>query len=176
MLYRSKIEPDTAYRLIRKDAFLKNGNLNGSFQRLQEEPQSKRNQVNTIYAIVLLSNSFLSAIAAYSAYIQSHKTTSSSESFDIIMYYVGINLENCVAILNTIDPIKNPDNCKKSFEILEKKYADLKTIRNKEIAAGIFEISTEKRNQLQEAKSIIGQLKELKNLSEHILGAVEILG
>ena len=175
MLYRSKIEPDTAYRLIRKDAFLKNGNLNGSFQRLQEEPKSKRNQVNTIYATVLLSNSFLSAIAAYSAYIQSHKTTSSSESFDIIMDYIGKNLENCVAILNTTEPIKIQDNCKKSFEILEKKYADLKSIRNKEIAAGIFEISTEKRNQLQEAKSILEQLKWLKNLSENLLDAVSQL-
>ena len=41
-LYRTKQEADTAYRLIRKDAFIKNGNLNGAFQRLQEEPKSRK--------------------------------------------------------------------------------------------------------------------------------------
>lgn len=171
-LYRTKTLSDITYRLIRKDAFIKNGNLNGAFQRLQEEPESKKNQVNTIYALVLLSNSFLSAIAAYSAYIQNHKTTTTSESFEKIMNYICINLGNCVAVLNSSDLLENRESYLEAFEDLEKKYTDLNLKRNKEIESGIFAISTEIRNQLQEAKSIIEQLKWLKNLSENLLGSV----
>lgn len=174
-LYRTKQEADTAYRLIRKDAFIKNGNLNGSFQRLQEEPKSKKNQVSNIYAAVLLNHSFLSGIAAYSAYIQSHKTTNTSESFELIMEYICVNLQNAIAILKGKSIGKNPDRCSEAFEILEKKYAELNQKRNQEIESGILTMSTEMRSKLQEAKVIIEQLKWLKNLSENVLGAVEVL-
>ena len=175
-LYRTKQAADTAYRLIRKDAFIKNGNLNGAFQRLQEEPKSKKSQVSNIYAAVLLNHSFLSGIAAYSAYIQSHKTTNTSESFEAIMEYICVNLQNAIAILKGKNTAKNPDKCFEAFEILEKKYAELNQKRNLEIESGIMTMSTEMRSKLQEAKVIIEQLKWLKNLSENVLGAVEVLG
>lgn len=175
-LYRTKQEADTAYRLIRKDAFIKNGNLNGAFQRLQEEPKSKKNQVSNIYAAVLLNHSFLSGIAAYSAYIQSHKTTNTSESFETIMDYICVNLQNAIAILKGKSMAKNPDKCFEAFEVLDKKYAELNLKRNLEIESGILTMSTEMRSKLQEAKVIIEQLKWLKNLSENVLGAVEVLG
>ena len=175
-LYRTKQEADTAYRLIRKDAFIKNGNLNGAFQRLQEEPKSKKNQVSNIYAAVLLNHSFLSGIAAYSAYIQSHKTTNTSESFETIMDYICVNLQNAIAILKGKSMAKNPDKCFEAFEVLDKKYAELNLKRNQEIESGILTMSTEMRSKLQEAKVIIEQLKWLKNLSENVLGAVEVLG
>ena len=66
-------------------------------------------------------------------------------------------------------------NCFLAFEDLEKKYNDLNLKRNREIESGILEISPENRNQLQEAKSIIEQLKWLKNLSENLLGALSQL-
>ncbi|MCP9757280.1 hypothetical protein EGI26_19135 [Lacihabitans sp. CCS-44] len=175
-LYRTKQAADTAYRLIRKDAFIKNGNLNGAFQRLQEEPKSKKNQVSNIYAAVLLNHSFLSGIAAYSAYIQSHKTTNTSESFETIMDYICVNLQNAIAILKGKSVTKNPDKCFEAFEFLDKKYAELNLKRNLEIESGILTMSTEMRSKLQEAKVIIEQLKWLKNLSENVLGAVEVLG
>lgn len=175
-LYRTKQAADTAYRLIRKDAFIKNGNLNGAFQRLQEEPKSKKSQVSNIYAAVLLNHSFLSGIAAYSAYIQSHKTTNTSENFEAIMEYICVNLQNAIAILKGKNTAKNPDKCFEAFEILEKKYAELNQKRNLEIESGIMTMSTEMRSKLQEAKVIIEQLKWLKNLSENVLGAVEVLG
>jgi uncharacterized membrane protein YccC len=174
-LYRTKQEADTAYRLIRKEAFIKNGNLNGAFQRLQEEPKSKKNQVSNIYAAVLLNHSFLSAIAAYSAYIQSHKTTNTSESFEKIMDYICVNLQNAIAVLKGRSISKNPDKCSEAFEILEKKYAELNQKRNQEVESGIMTMSAEMRSKLQEAKVIIEQLKWLKNLSENVLGAVEVL-
>jgi 5-carboxymethyl-2-hydroxymuconate isomerase len=71
---------------------------------------------------------------------------------------------------------KNPDKCFEAFEILEKKYAELNQKRNLEIESGIMTMSTEMRSKLQEAKVIIEQLKWLKNLSENVLGAVEVLG
>ena len=134
-------EADTAYRLIRKDAFIKNGNLNGAFQRLQEEPKSKKNQVSNIYAAVLLNHSFLSGIAAYSAYIQSHKTTNTSESFETIMDYICVNLQNAIAILKGKSMAKNPDKCFEAFEVLDKKYAELNLKRNLEIESGILTMS-----------------------------------
>lgn len=175
-LYRTKHDADTAYRLIRKDAFLKNGNLNGAFQRLQEDPKSKKNQESNIYASVLLNHSILSAIAAYSAYIQSHKTTNTSEHFETIMDYVCINLQNAIAILKGKSTIKNADHCFLAFEYLDKKYAELNHKRNLELESGIMTMSNEMRSKLQEAKAIINQLKWLKNISESVLSSVEMLG
>ena len=54
--------------------------------------------------------------------------------------------------------------------------AELNLKRNLEIESGIMTMSTEMRSKLQEAKVIIEQLKWLKNLSENVLGAVEVLG
>ena len=62
------------------------------------------------------------------------------------------------------------------LEFLDKKYAELNLKRNLEIESGIMTMSTEMRSKLQEAKVIIEQLKWLKNLSENVLGAVEVLG
>ena len=175
-LYKTKQPSAIAYRLSRKDAFLTNANLNGVFQRLQDEPKSKRHQLSSIYAVVLLNHNFLSAVAAYSAFIQNHITTEVSESFLIIMDSISFYLQNAVYVLEGTSASPREDKSIEAFEILDQKYADLNQKRNQEIQSGVLTMSLEMRNKLQEVKSIIGQLKELKNLSEHILGAVEILG
>ena len=94
----------------------------------------------------------------------------------MIMDYICVNLQNAIAILKGKSIAKNPDKCFEAFEILEKKYAELNQKRNQEIESGILTMSTEMRSKLQEAKVIIEQLKWLKNLSENVLGAVEVLG
>ena len=175
-LYKSKELADTSYRLIRKEAFIKNGNLNAAFQRMQDEPKSKKNLLSNVYAGVLLNHSFLSAVAAYSAYIQSHKTTETSEQFDSIMKFVCLNLNNSIATIDKKDLVDNPDNTQKSLDMLIQKYADLNEKRNQEIESGKTTMSLEMRNKLQEAKVIIEQLKWFINLSENLFGAVRVLG
>ena len=92
------------------------------------------------------------------------------------MDYICVNLQNAIAILKGKSVAKNPDKCFEAFEFLDKKYAELNQKRNLEIESGTMTMSTEMRSKLQEAKVIIEQLKWLKNLSENVLGAVEVLG
>jgi hypothetical protein len=92
------------------------------------------------------------------------------------MDYICVNLQNAIALLKGKSETKNPDKCFEAFEILEKKYAELNLKRNQEIESGTLTLSTEMRSKLQEAKVIIQQLKWLKNLSENVLGSVEVLG
>lgn len=84
VVYKTKELLDTQYRLVRKEAFLKNGNLNGAFQRLKDEPKSKKDSLSNIYAIVLLNHNFLSAVASYSAYIQGIKPPSLLRSLNLL--------------------------------------------------------------------------------------------
>lgn len=59
---------------------------------MQEEPKSKKDQANNIYAVVLLNHTFLSAVASFSAYIQGHTTTQVSEEFETVSEYIRQNL------------------------------------------------------------------------------------
>jgi uncharacterized membrane protein YccC len=166
--YRTKQPLDTAYRLVRKEAFLKNGYLNGAFQRMQEEPKSKKHKLHTYYAMVLLNHSLLSAIASYSAYIQGHVTTQASVYFENIMAYILAVLEATVTQLDaTKEKVMIPDLTHTDFAELERKYIALNILRNQELEVGSVSLSTEMRSKLQEGRTMIEHLKWLKNLAEN---------
>ncbi|MBK6979411.1 MAG: FUSC family protein [Cytophagaceae bacterium] len=177
-VYKTKKNIGTEYRLIRKKAFINNGNLNSAFQRMQEEPKSKKDQANNIYAVVLLNHTFLSAVASFSAYIQGHTTTQVSEEFETVSEYIEQNLLLTIAKTegkNQEISVENEEKVSKAIEFLDKKYAELNAQRNEELASGKLIMSTEMRNKLQEGKVILEQIKWLKNISESMLEAVAIL-
>ncbi|MCP9768589.1 hypothetical protein EGI22_11750 [Lacihabitans sp. LS3-19] len=176
VVYKTKEPLDTQYRLVRKEAFLKNGNLNGAFQRLKDEPKSKKDSLSNIYAIVLLNHNFLSAVASYSAYIQGHKTTKPSVEFEIVMENVYHNLNMAIGVFEEKDIAEMEGKTRKAFDVLDKKYAELNIQRNKEIDSGVSIMSDEMRSKLQEGKVILEQLRWFINLSENILGACGVLG
>ena len=145
---------------------------------MQEEPKSKKDQANNIYAVVLLNHTFLSAVASFSAYIQGHTTTQVSEEFETVSEYIEQNLLLTIAKTegkNQEISVENEEKVSKAIESLDKKYAELNAQRNEELASGKLIMSTEMRNKLQEGKVILEQIKWLKNISESMLEAVAIL-
>jgi uncharacterized membrane protein YccC len=174
-IYHTKDMTEIGYKLNRKEAFLKNGNLNATFQRMTEEPKSKQKKISNIYAIVLLNHSFLSAVAAFSAYIQGHTTTEASPQFDIIIKRIQWNLDQSLAVLKKQDTDLNKIKTDEAFKILEEKYKELNELRNLELLSGKMVLSTNMREKLQEGKVIIDQLKWLKNLSGNIRNTAEAL-
>ena len=171
-VYKTKKNIGTEYRLIRKKAFINNGNLNAAFQRMQEEPKSKKDQANNIYAVVLLNHTFLSAVASFSAYIQGHTTTQVSEEFEIVSGFIEANLQLTIQKIEGKQVALGVDTIEKVQEAiwkLDKKYADLNAQRNEELASGKLIMSNEMRNKLQEGKVILEQIKWLKNISESMM-------
>jgi uncharacterized membrane protein YccC len=174
--YKTKAPLDTQYKLVRKEAFLKNGNLNGAFQRLKDEPKSKKNALSNVYATVLLNHNFLSAVASYSAYIQGHKTTSPSAEFEAIMHNVYHNLNMAIGSSEVKESVEMREKTRKAFDVLDKRYMELNKQRNSEIDSGLGTMSDEMRSKLQEGKVILEQLRWFINLSENIVDACGVLG
>lgn len=170
LFYNKKGTIPTAYRLARKNAFIEIGNLMASYQRMSQEPKSKQKQLPQIYKLVVLNHSLLSSLASLGTYIQSHKTTTASKAFNIVVETVESNLEIAITILDekTLD-----DNFIKKDLALH--FTALKDIRERELKEG-EDINTEDfKLKLQEAQLVIEQLVWLINLSENIVKATKTL-
>ena len=103
IFYNKKGTISTSYRLARKNAFIEIGNLMASFQRMVQEPKSKQKQLPQVYKLAVLNHSLLSSSASLGTYIQSHKTTSASEAFNVVVDTVIRNLDNAIVLLKEND-------------------------------------------------------------------------
>ncbi len=175
-IYESKQAITNDFKLLRKEAFVKNGNLYEAFQRLKEDPKSKRNQLSNSYAVLLLSHSTLKAIAAYSTYIQNHQTTQMSEDFRQIMEYILDQLRVAANFMEDM-PKSKPlvSNPAEALERLDRYYYDLSQLRVKEAESGIAQMSFETSQKLQEGKVIIDHVKAIKSLAENTLQMCQLL-
>lgn len=175
-LYATKQPADTEFKLLRKEAFVKNGNLYEAFQRLKDDPKSKRNQLSNSYAVVLLSHSLLKGVAAYSTYIQSHQTTEISEDFKAVMQYIADQLRvsaNVMEGLHNSRPVMN--NPLSAIESLDKYYYGLAQLRELEMESGVAQMSYETSVKLQEGRMILDQVKAIKSLAENTLQMCRVL-
>ncbi|MFV5685613.1 FUSC family membrane protein [Flavobacterium sp. GB2R13] len=165
ILYNKKGTISTSYRLARKNAFIEIGNLMASFQRMIQEPKSKQKQLPQVYKLAILNHSLLSSSASLGTYIQSHKTTSASEAFNVVVDTVIKNLDNAISLL------KNDSDIKEGLpkEDLAMRFTELKNIREKELKAGIPIDEEAFQLKMQEAQLVIEQLIWLTNLSENIV-------
>jgi uncharacterized membrane protein (TIGR01666 family) len=164
--YNKKGSVPTSYRLARKNAFIEIGNLMASFQRMVQEPKSKQKQLPQVYKLAVLNHSLLSSSASLGTYIQSHKTTSASEAFNVVVDTVIKNLDNAIALLkeNVLDlkeDIQKDD--------LAMRFSELKNIRARELKEGIPIDEEAFQLKMQEAQLVIEQLIWLTNLSENIV-------
>ena len=164
--YNKKGEVPTSYRLARKHAFVEIGNLMTSFQRMMQEPKSKQKQLPFVNKLVVLNHSLLSALASLSTYIQSHQTTSASESFNYIIKTILLNLEHSISILKNetilTDSFFDKEDVTLQFEEMKRK--------NFTRLATDDELDKETRQaKMQEAQMVIEQLIWMSNLSEKIL-------
>jgi uncharacterized membrane protein YccC len=98
--YQEKGKLPTSYKLARKQAFLKIGDLNGAFQRMAQEPKSQKQQLRLFYEIVSLNHTFLSALASLGTYIRTHTTTEASPDFKDYTQRIVSNLEVALNYLN----------------------------------------------------------------------------
>jgi len=167
-LYETKQPVDTDFKLLRKEAFVKNGNLYEAFQRLKDDPKSKRSQLSNSYAVVLLSHSLLKGVAAYSTYIQNHQTTMVSEDFRAVMRYITDQLQVAARVMegsaNARPTVSNPLN---ALESLDKYYYGLSQLRELELESGVAQMSYETSIKLQEGRMILDQVKAIKSLAEN---------
>jgi uncharacterized membrane protein (TIGR01666 family) len=166
LFYNKKGTISTSYRIARKNAFIEIGNLMASFQRMVQEPKSKQKQLPQVYKLAVLNHSLLSSSASLGTYIQSHKTTSASEAFNVVVDTVIRNLDNAIALLKE-NELYLKENLPK--EDLAMRFTELKNIRAKELKEGIPIDEEAFKLKMQEAQLVIEQLIWLTNLSENIL-------
>ncbi len=169
--YKNKGEVTTPYRLARKNAFIELGNLMASFQRMSQEPKSKQIKIPQVYKLTELNHSLLSATASLGTYIQSHKTTPSSEAFHIVAQKVIKNLEEAISILKEETVIK--DQITK--EDLANSFTELKNIRLRELEDENTVNEEDFNLKKQEAQLVIEQLVWLTSLSKKILKDTNLL-
>lgn len=164
--YNKKGEVPTSYKLARKNAFIEIGSLMTSFQRMMQEPRSKQKTLPLVNKLVVLNHSLLSALASLSTYIQSHQTTSASESFNYIIKTILLNLDHSISILKNetiiVDTFFDKEDVTLQFEEMKRK--------NFTRLATDEELDKETRQaKMQEAQMVIEQLIWMSNLSEKIL-------
>lgn len=172
IFYNKKGNISTSYRLARKNAFIEIGNLMASFQRMVQEPKSKQKQMPQVYKLTVLNHSLLSSLASLGTYIQSHKTTTASEAFNVVVDTAIKNLDNAIVILKE-NNVKLKENLPQ--EDLALRFTELKNIREKELKEGIPIDEEAFQLKMQEAQLVIEQLIWLTNLSENILKTTKTL-
>ncbi|MBF2708888.1 FUSC family protein [Flavobacterium soyangense] len=172
IFYNKKGEVSTSYRLARKNAFIEIGNLMASFLRMAQEPKSKQKQLPQVYKLAVLNHTLLSSSASLGTYIQSHKTSSASKAFNVVVDAVTKNLDNAISILKE-EPIDVNENINKYDLAL--RFTELKNIRERELKEGIPIDEEAFQLKMQEAQLIIEQLIWLVNLSENIVKTTKLL-
>lgn len=168
--YNRKGEVTVSYKLARKQAFIETGNLMASFQRMKQEPKSKQKNMSKVYKIVVLNHTLLSAAASLGTYVQSHKTTTASEAFNIVAGAIIRNLERAVQAIIQKNPVTTLTLEEK--ERLALSFSELKKIRSRELKATSLE-DQGLQFKMEEAQLVIDQLLWLFNLSEALLKAAQ---
>nr|WP_321222520.1 FUSC family membrane protein [uncultured Psychroserpens sp.] len=163
--YQQKGEIPTSLKVNRKEAFLQMSNLSAAFQRMAQEPKSKQNNLDHIYELVEINQSFLASLASLSAYIQNHQTTKASNKFVLISEKIQENLDLVCSQLKTINfelPIIN--SSVSSLEYPSKKLGfSIEKLTNETI------LQTDNERSHKEAHLIWEQLNWLLSLSENML-------
>jgi hypothetical protein len=160
-----------------KRALIDNSNLMAAFQRHLEEPKSQQEHAAQIYAAVVLNQTFITALAAFSTFIQNHETTEASDEYKIMTKAILGNLKEANGKLTGVKA-KTPVseiNLENATQVLENNYKALEDSRNYELKEGFKPLSTEMRNKLQEAKMVTDHLKWLYGLSENIKETAQFL-
>ncbi|EAQ40772.2 FUSC family membrane protein [Polaribacter sp. MED152] len=167
--YHEKGETATSYNLARKQAFLKVGNLNAAYQRLMQEPKSKKENSALIYDVVTISNTFLSSLSALSMFIKNNERGLAPEQFEIYVKHILTNLQHVISS-NSSKKIDSLDN--QELKTAERNYSnyykDLSVTRDLEIKEGI-PISDELKIALHETQLVFGQVQWLYSLSTNLV-------
>ncbi len=159
--YNHKGDLPNSYKLSRKQAFLAFSDLSSSFQRMTQEPKRQRKNMNEVFKLVMLHNSFISALASLGTYIIHNPTTPASQGFNKVIAQIQDNLSRAE------DMLEKRIHSKKASEENEWKPAAInyKPVLNR---ADEIEPTATAALQLQEAHLVFEQLKWLLDMSERI--------
>ncbi|SHG22000.1 TIGR01666 family membrane protein [Salegentibacter echinorum] len=168
--YRDKGRLPTSYKLSRKKAFLEMGNLSASFQRMTQEPKLKQKDLDPIYKLVGLNQTFLSALASLGTFIRNHETTAASESFNTFVQHICTNLKNARNGLEDNPSFKPVDkeHTQKAASSLLKHYKLLLAKREQQLKESPKNTDNKVQVRLQEAQLISSQLQWLLEISENL--------
>lgn len=161
--YKEKGELPISYKLARKNAFLETGNLNSAFQRMTQEPKNRQQQIDIIYNVVSLNQTFLGALASLGTYIRNHETTAASGNFEIIVEHIVQNLDNSEKSLEKMKFAESPDKniTDRAGKEMEKAFERLLEKRNEKPSGKL-------QNKIREYHLVINQLKWLLEISEKL--------
>jgi uncharacterized membrane protein (TIGR01666 family) len=171
ILYNEKKGITEDYRWARNQSFIEIGNLMASFQRMLQEPKSKQVYLQQVYKFSVINNAMLSAAASLGTFIQSHKTTKASASFNTVFDKIIKNLENSILLLQH----EKIDLATDTEDQTNESFIELKKIREKELSEGSDTTSESFMNKMREAQLVIEQLIWLTNLSENIFKTTKSL-
>ena len=174
--YEQKGELPTSYKLARKEAFLAMGELSAAFQRMSQEPKSKRQHFSEFYEMVVLNHTLLTAAAAMGTFIQHHVTSEKSEHFQTFIEAIDAHLREAQAHLQR----KEPEGALSGVKLEQAKtYLDH---RYQEVAGATEWLSQDSLADQEEAYQpwqevglITGQLNWLYSLSDNIRKAAREL-
>ncbi len=161
-IYIDKTAISTSYRLARKKAFLETSNLNAAFQRMAQEPVSKQKNIDSIYELVVLNHTMLSALASLSTYLQHHQTTPASTRFKEGVKAINKNLNDIIKSLDSVT--KNKNEALENQEELTDSEQRLINLTFKDVEEMILTTPDQEKN-YKEAHLIWEQLRWLHSIS-----------
>jgi len=91
---------DSNYRLSRKEAFIALNNLQAGVERIEQEPKSKQQGLETIQELARTYHSFISSLAAWSTHVQLASNPAESEKVERALEEINQNLLACEVQLN----------------------------------------------------------------------------
>ena len=159
--YQKKGMMPTSYKLSRKQAFLATGELNAAMQRMSQEPSSQQKNFDVIYELVILNQTFLSALASLSTYIQNHKTTEASSHFTSYTKSIIQNLKQAENLLQKGKSEIDRIDYKEAEDYMQKRYEELS------------DAISDRYVEVQEAQLIKEQLRWLRSISEEIINRIK---
>ena len=176
VFYEHKGELPTSYKLARKGAFLAIGELSAAFQRMSQEPKSKRTNFAEIYEMVALNHTLLTAAAALGTFIQNHITSEKTRHFQTFMESIDGNLRVAQSYLHRKEPASPlpTANLEQAKLYLDHRYQELSNSTDW-MHEDFLEDQEETYQPWQEVSLITGQLNWLYSLSENIRQAAQEL-
>jgi uncharacterized membrane protein YccC len=166
------------YKLSRKNSFLAMGDLNAAFQRMTQEPKSKRKYFAEIYDIVVVSNTFLSSLASLGTFIRKHELQQHSETFSVFVENIVDNLTNAKQVIlnEELTKMHEVDEIIEATISLEKRFEEL-TDKYDKIVLETDVNESEKSVvslEIRRTQMILEQLSYLFSLSESLIQKVTI--
>lgn len=147
--YRKKGRLPLSYKLARKKAFLKLGELSAACQRMSQEPKSKQKSFEELYDFTTLNHTMLSSLASLGTFIRHNRTTQPSAAFD---RFTNVICGELNSVISENDETKTTENDDDQLDSLQR---------------DLFQKATGDFNR-EEAQLISDQLSWLYRLSQQI--------